>query len=283
MGGGSSTNLATVSGTGENHSWFSWVSNSTSDVGVSAARGVTCGCGKVSSTNVDKDECFFPDKSSCKHFYHCHKITAYHKICPSNLYWNQKKGECDWPDQVVCNVPSGNSNAVGTVSGNSNGVSGGGGMMHMGRMIHVESELNSDSPISTSSSSITNTGCEGDNCPEVTSDGLGGIFLNVHPSYECDTSVNEKVKDPESCGRFIQCMDGLAYHFACQENLFWSSELKICTGLSVAKCEAAENKKEMAESNSNTEKSEGNLCPSGFKGLLPDESNCRRYISCSEN
>ena len=40
--------------------------------------------------------------------------------------------------------------------------------------------------------------------------------MNVHPTYKCDKGVTEKVKDPESCNRFIQCMDGLAYHFACQ-------------------------------------------------------------------
>ena len=60
------------------------------------------------------------------------------------------------------------------------------------------------------------SGCEGDDCPEVTSDGLGGIFLNVHPTFECKKGINEKMKDPESCSRFIQCMDGFAYHFACQ-------------------------------------------------------------------
>merc|ERR1711942_527810 len=115
---------------------------------------------------------------------------------------------------------------------------GGGGMMHIGRMIHSESEMNSDVPRSTASSSAAATGCEGDDCPEVTSEGLGGIFLNVHPSYKCDKSVNEKVQDPKSCSRFIQCMDGSAYHFACQQNLFWNSDLKVCVEQSKATCDS---------------------------------------------
>jgi len=149
-------------------------------------------------------------------------------------------------------------------------------MMHMGRMIQADSDVNSDSASSSAVTTSANSGCEGDKCPDVTSEGLGGLFLNVHPTYKCDKGVTEKVKDPESCNRFIQCMDGLAYHFACQENLFWSSELKICTEESVAKCGDA-------ESNSDANKADDSLCPTGFKGLLPDESNCRRYISCSEN
>merc|ERR1712142_1359935 len=170
--GGSSSGTSTVTGTGEGNSWFNWVSTSTSNEGASSASGVNCGCG-----NLVKDECFFPDKSSCSHFYHCHNVTAYHKRCPANLHWNDATKLCDWPRNVVCNVPSGNGNSAG------NGMTGGSGMMHMGRMVHVESEVNSDLPSSDATSSPGN---------------------------------------PD------------------------------------------------------------NLCPAGFKGLLPDESNCRRYISCSE-
>merc|ERR1719334_1340231 len=188
--GGSTSGLSTVTGTGAGNSWFNWVSTSTSNEGASSASGVTCGCG-----NLVKDECFFPDKSSCSHFYHCRNITAYHKRCPADLHWNDASKICDWPDNVACNVPSGNSNSAG------NGMSGGSGMMHMGRMVHVESELNSDLPSSDATSTPKNPDCEGDNCPEVTSEGLGGIFLNVHPSYKCDKSVNEKVQDPKSCSR----------------------------------------------------------------------------------
>ena len=61
--------------------------------------------------------------------------------------------------------------------------------------------------------------CEGDDCPDVTSEGLGGIFLNVHPTFKCQKGINQKMRDPQSCSRFIQCMDGLAYHFACQVSL----------------------------------------------------------------
>jgi len=159
------------------------------------------------------------------------------------------------------------------MSGNSNG------MMHMGRMVHADSEMNADSASSTVAAATTDSGCEGENCPDVTSEGLGGLFLNVHPTYKCDKGVNDKVKDPKSCNRFIQCMDGLAYHFACQENLFWSSELKVCTDESAAKCES----KPEATEEENSDKADDGLCPSGFEGLIPDETNCRRYISCSEN
>jgi len=272
--GGSTSGLSTVTGTGAGNSWFNWVSTSTSNEGASTASGVTCGCG-----NLVKDECFFPDKSSCNHFYHCHNITAYHKRCPSNLYWNDATKRCDWPRNVVCNVPSGNSNSM---SGN-NAMGGGSGMMHMGRMIHSESEMNSDVPRSTASSSAATSGCEGDDCPEVTSDGLGGIFLNVHPTFECKKGINEKMKDPESCSRFIQCMDGFAYHFACQENLQWNSEMKVCIDKSMSNCESADKNPNAAPTNPNGDKENSQLCPSGFKGLLPDDSDCRRYISCSEN
>merc|ERR1719369_976997 len=270
--GGSTTGLNTVSGTGDGNSWFNWVSTSTTNEGASSASGVNCGCG-----NLVKDECFFPDTSSCNHFYHCHNITAYHKRCPSNLYWNDATKLCDWPRNVVCNVPSGNS-----ASGNSNGMTGGSGMMHMGRMIHSESELSVDVPAAPASPSANAAGCEGDECPEVTSEGLGGIFLNVHPTFKCDKGVNEKKRDPQACGRFIQCMDGLAYHFACQKNLHWSSELNVCADKSVAKCGSGEEMPK-ADVASNNEDKESASCPAGFTGLLPDESNCRRYISCSEN
>merc|ERR1719334_932448 len=162
--GGSTSGLSTVTGTGAGNSWFNWVSTSTSNEGASSASGVTCGCG-----NLVKDECFFPDKSSCNHFYHCHNITAYHKRCPSNLYWNDATKRCDWPRNVACNVPSGNGNGM---SGNSNGMSGNSnGMMHMGRMVHADSEMNADSASSTVVAATTDSGCEGDNCPDVTSEG----------------------------------------------------------------------------------------------------------------
>jgi len=259
--GSSTTGLNTISGTGAGNSWFNWVSTSTTTEGASSASGVNCGCG-----NLVKDECFFPDTSSCNHFYHCHNITAYHKRCPSNLYWNDATKLCDWPRNVVCNVPS----------GNGNGVSGNGNSGRMGRMIHSESELSSDSPGAPSSPSSSTADCEGDDCPDVTSEGLGGIFLNVHPTFKCQKGINQKMRDPQSCSRFIQCMDGLAYHFACQKKLHWSSELNVCTDKSIAKCGSTDS----TSSNLNKESA---LCPAGFNGLLSDETNCRRYISCSEN
>lgn len=155
-------------------------------------------------------------------------------------------------------------------------------MMHMGRMIHSESELSVDVPAAPASPSANAAGCEGDECPEVTSEGLGGIFLNVHPTFKCDKGVNVKKRDPQACGRFIQCMDGLAYHFACQKNLHWSSELNVCAEKSVAKCGSGEEMPK-ADVASNNEDKESASCPAGFTGLLPDDSNCRRYISCSEN
>jgi len=163
------------------------------------------------------------------------------------------------------------------MSGNGNSMSGGNGMMHMGRMIHSESELTADIPTAVSpSSSTAAAGCEGGDCPDVTSEGLGGIFLNVHPTFKCEKGDNQKRADPLSCGRFVQCMDGIAYHFACQKNLHWSSELNICTEKTVAKCE------KWPETTTNENK-ESAPCPAGFSGLLPDKSNCRKYISCSEN
>ena len=50
---------------------------------------------------------------------------------------------------------SGNGNSM---SGNGNSMSGGSGMMHMGRMVHVESEVNSDLPSSDATSSPGNPG-----------------------------------------------------------------------------------------------------------------------------
>ena len=57
-------------------------------------------------------------------------------------------------------------NFVFSIAGNSNSVSGnnamggGSGMMHMGRMIHSESEMNSNGPRSTASSSAATSGRE---------------------------------------------------------------------------------------------------------------------------
>ena len=45
------------------------------------------------------------------------------------------------------------------MSGN-NAMGGGSGMMHMGRMIHSESEMNSNGPRSTASSSAATSGRE---------------------------------------------------------------------------------------------------------------------------
>ena len=48
----------------------------------------------------------------------------------------------------------GNGNGM---SGNGNSMSGGSGMMHMGRMIHSDSELSSDTPSAPASSSSSST------------------------------------------------------------------------------------------------------------------------------
>merc|ERR1719187_1782682 len=71
-------------------------------------------------------------------------------------------------------------------------------------------------------------------------------------------------------------MGGTAYQFACQNDLHWSPKLKVCIDKTIAKC----NEKTSVEKNDNERDS---LCPAGFKGFLPDETDCRRYISCSEN
>lgn len=41
----------------------------------------------------------FPHKQ-CTKFWHCSNCLAYEKDCPSNLYWNDAKQECDWPQNV---------------------------------------------------------------------------------------------------------------------------------------------------------------------------------------
>ena len=40
----------------------------------------------------------------CKGFIHCHNYFADYKLCPSNLLFNDKKGQCDWPSNVNCPV-----------------------------------------------------------------------------------------------------------------------------------------------------------------------------------
>lgn len=52
-------------------------------------------------------------------------------------------------------ITLGNNNGI---SGNGNSMSGGNGMMHMGRMIHSESELTADNPTAVSPSSSTAAG-----------------------------------------------------------------------------------------------------------------------------
>ncbi|XP_045191898.2 chitinase-3-like protein 1 [Mercenaria mercenaria] len=53
---------------------------------------------------VNRADGFYPDSSSCSHFYRCVDHHPFHYVCPGNLYYNPKLKLCDWQDNVDCKL-----------------------------------------------------------------------------------------------------------------------------------------------------------------------------------
>ena len=53
------------------------------------------------------DDGHWPDPESCASYYHCANGRPYAGTCPAGLLWNGVKSECDFPENVNCDVSIG--------------------------------------------------------------------------------------------------------------------------------------------------------------------------------
>lgn len=49
-----------------------------------------------------EDDIMFPHDSDCSKFFKCSHGEVYEMDCPTGLYFNQNKNQCDWPGNVNC-------------------------------------------------------------------------------------------------------------------------------------------------------------------------------------
>lgn len=75
----------------------------TTDTVTTTARTTTPDHGKEFSCANRADD-FYPDPSSCSHFYRCVNHTPFQFACPPNLYWNPTMKYCDWKENVNCRL-----------------------------------------------------------------------------------------------------------------------------------------------------------------------------------
>ena len=40
--------------------------------------------------------------ADCSKFWHCSNGIPYEKDCPAGLHWNDRRKECDWPEDSLC-------------------------------------------------------------------------------------------------------------------------------------------------------------------------------------
>ena len=53
------------------------------------------------------DDGHWPDPESCASYYHCANGRPYAGTCPAGLLWNGVKSECDFPENVNCDISIG--------------------------------------------------------------------------------------------------------------------------------------------------------------------------------
>ena len=53
------------------------------------------------------DDGHWPNPDSCASYYHCANGRPYEGTCPTGLLWNGVKQECDFPENVNCDVSIG--------------------------------------------------------------------------------------------------------------------------------------------------------------------------------
>ena len=53
------------------------------------------------------DDGHWPNPESCASYYHCANGRPYEGTCPAGLLWNGIKMECDFPENVNCDISIG--------------------------------------------------------------------------------------------------------------------------------------------------------------------------------
>ena len=53
------------------------------------------------------DDGHWPNPQSCSSYFHCANGRPYEGTCPAGLLWNGVKSECDFPENVNCDISLG--------------------------------------------------------------------------------------------------------------------------------------------------------------------------------
>ncbi|XP_022257598.1 uncharacterized protein LOC106473456 [Limulus polyphemus] len=159
--------------------------------------------------------CFFPDKNDCSAYTYCEKGILYKKRCSEGLYFNPRIGNCDYKQNVDCELdpkcpqPNGKFPIPGTTTYY---------LICINKIPRIEK-----CPEGLSFDPVTMCCTWPDPPRNITVPGL--ITYPSKNECPCDCCA---IPDPKDCSKFTLCINGNAIKQTCADGLRFNPKIENC-------------------------------------------------------
>ncbi|CAO1431850.1 unnamed protein product [Diamesa tonsa] len=138
-----------------------------------------------------------PHQSDCNRFYKCDHGIAFEYRCPSGQHWNVARNYCDFPNLAGCSV-----------NGN----------------VQLPTDVNNPISIPMAPSNPSSAqGYPDQRCP--------------HTPTQLNPLGDVNIAHPNSCSKYLRCVQGLAYQQSCPNGQHFNTARAICDMPQLANCQ----------------------------------------------